>query len=213
MLEIWKIKFVKKKRKNAKIWCHKVEHANQIVSEVNKAKGLSVLKQSTNEWLSCDTGMSWMEKSSASPCFLKTFSKMAFQTSSHSNQMTRHPPAPQGSVPDQARAHPEDLRAVTATNATVLLMMALKALWPWRLDPMGTFPRELFHSVPIPKRLSNWLICFCWCVHDWSFWKRTGGAENWELTRYPLLNCTGRCGECCILQITLFLHSDVNSTF
>lgn len=61
---------------------------------------------------------------------------------------------------------------------------------------MGTSPRDQYRSVPIPKRLSNWLICFCWYVRDWNFWKRIGVAENWASTRYPLLSSTELYGKC-----------------
>lgn len=137
-----------------------------------------------------------MVKSSASRCFLKTFFRMASQNSPLNNQMTRLFPVPRpGSVPDRARVLPGDLRAVTATNAIAMEMTVPRLLFPWTLGLTEISLRGRYRSVPIPKRPSSWLICFCWCARDWNFWKWTGAAENWVLTRYHRLSFIELCGK------------------
>ena len=99
-------------------------------------------------------GMLLMVRYLASLYFSKTFFKMVYLTSSRNNQTTQFS-VQQDSVPDQVRARPEDLRAVTATRTTVPVMMLAKPPLPWRLAYTVTSPREQFLSVPIPKRPSN----------------------------------------------------------
>ena len=99
-------------------------------------------------------GMLSMVRYLASLYFSKTFFKMVYLTSSRNNQMTQLS-AQQDSVPDQVRARPEDLRAVTATRTSVPATMLAKPPLPWRLGYTVTSPREQFLSVPIPKRPSN----------------------------------------------------------
>ena len=110
-------------------------------------------------------GMLSMVRYLASLYFSKTFFKMVYLTSSRNNQTTQLS-AQQDSVPDQVRARPEDLRAVTATRTTVPATMLAKPPLPWRLGYTVTFQREQFLSVPIPKRPSNWSTYFCSCVRD-----------------------------------------------
>ena len=110
-------------------------------------------------------GMLSMVRYLASLYFLKTFFKMVYLTSSRNSQTTQLS-AQQDSVPDQVRARPEDLRAVTATRTTVPSMMLAKPPLPWRLAYTVISPREQFLSVPIPKRPSNWSTYFCSRVRD-----------------------------------------------
>ena len=110
-------------------------------------------------------GMLSMVRYLASLYFSKTFFKMVYLTSSRNSQTTRFS-AQQDSVPDQVRARPEDLRAVTATHTTVPAIMLAKPPLPWRLAYTVTFLREQFLSVPIPRRPSNWSTYFCSCVRD-----------------------------------------------
>ena len=104
--------------------------------------------------LICYAGMLSMVRYLASHYFSKMFFKMVYLTSSRNSQTTRFS-AQQDSVPDQVRARPEDLRAVTATRTTVPAMMLAKPSLPWRLAYTVTSLREQFLSVPIPRRLSN----------------------------------------------------------
>ena len=145
---------------------------------MSEAPSFSDFNVKSNVWFSCDTGMSSMVKSSASRCFLKTSFRMASQNSSPNSQMTRLSQLPLDSVPDRARVLPEDLRAVTATNATAMEITVPRSLFPWRLGLTEIFPRGRYRSVPIPKRPSSWSICFCLCARDWNFWKLTGAVEN-----------------------------------
>ena len=110
-------------------------------------------------------GMLSMVRYLASLYFSKTFFKMVYLTSSRNSQTTQLS-AQQDSVPDQVRARPEDLRAVTATRTTVPSMMLAKPPLPWRLAYTVISPREQFLSVPIPKRPSNWSTYFCSRVRD-----------------------------------------------
>lgn len=106
------------------------------------------------EWLIYYAGMLSMARYLASLYFSKTFFKMVYLTSSRNSRTTRFS-AQQDSAPDQVRARPEDLRAVTVTRTTVPAMMLAKPPLPWRLAYTVTYPREQFLSVPIPKRPSN----------------------------------------------------------
>ena len=110
-------------------------------------------------------GMLSMVRYLASLYFSKTFFKMVYLTSSRNSQTTQLS-AQQDSVPDQVRARPEDLQAVTATRTTVPAMMLAKPPLPWRLAYTVISPREQFLSVPIPKRPSNWSTYFCSRVRD-----------------------------------------------
>ena len=136
-----------------------------------------------------------MVKSLAYPYFSKTSCKTVCLISSTSSPKIQQASVPRRRVLGLTRALPDNLRVAKVAGVKAREILVTWLQMPPSPPYMAIFQRERSRSAPTPKRPSSWSTCFCWSARGWSFWRRTGGVENWELRRLQRRNCTEHSGK------------------